>query len=219
MDKNKLLNDIKKNVAQWVIEFRKNFWLIFLSLMLLVLSGVIDFCSGSYVSSIPVRDVSDIILSHIGPYNLGFIFVYGFLLIVFVMFAYPLIFKINKLHIVLSQYSFLVILRSIFMAMTHLKTPIDAIPVHFPQFLSFLRFQNDLFFSGHVAIPFLGFLIFKDKCIRYFFLISSIVMAITVLLTHQHYSIDVFAAFFITYSSFRLVNYFLRKTRKWRKSQ
>jgi membrane-associated phospholipid phosphatase len=37
---------------------------------------------------------------------------------------------------------------------------------------------------------------------RYFFLGFSVLMAITVLLGHLHYSIDVFAAFFIAHGVF-----------------
>jgi len=73
-----------------------------------------------------------------------------------------------------------------------------------PSFFYFLTYANDLFFSGHVGLPFLGFLIFKDKKIRYFMLSASIILAVTVLLMHVHYSIDVAAAYFITYSIYAL---------------
>jgi len=71
-----------------------------------------------------------------------------------------------------------------------------------------------MFFSGHVAIKLLNYLLFYDKRVKYFFLISSITMAITVLLTHQHYSIDVFSAFFIAYGSYKIGDYFLKKLKK-----
>ena len=70
-----------------------------------------------------------------------------------------------------------------------------------PKAYDFLIFNNDLFFSGHVAIAFLGFLLFQEKKLKIFFLIATIVMALTVLFMHVHYSIDVFAALFITYST------------------
>ena len=62
---------------------------------------------------------------------------------------------------------------------------------------------NDLFFSGHVGLTFLVALLFWDTpVLRYIYLSMSIVFAVVVLLGHLHYSIDVFAAYFITYTIF-----------------
>jgi len=47
-----------------------------------------------------------------------------------------------------------------------------------------LNFSNDLFFSGHTAVPFLGYLLFKEEKIRYVFLALSIMMGGVVLLMH-----------------------------------
>ncbi len=74
-----------------------------------------------------------------------------------------------------------------------------------------MDFKNDLFFSGHTAVPFLGFLLFKNRKVKYTFLGASIIMAITVLLMHVHYSIDVFSAFFITYGTFKIGEWLFKK--------
>lgn len=64
---------------------------------------------------------------------------------------------------------------------------------------------NDLFFSAHTGLPFLLALEFWDnKILRYIFLLSSLGGATLVFLGHIHYSIDVLAAFFITYSVFQI---------------
>ena len=74
-------------------------------------------------------------------------------------------------------------------------------------------YKNDLFFSAHTGIPFLAFLLFNkdNKWISYFFLISSFIMALTVLFMHVHYSIDVFAAYFITYSIYKVTDSIFNK--------
>jgi membrane-associated phospholipid phosphatase len=106
----------------------------------------------------------------------------------------------------------LVMVRSFFITLTHLKIPADAIIVEFPKIYDFVAFNNDLFFSGHTAIAFLGFLLFiKQKTLRIFFLISTVVMAITVLFMHVHYSIDVFASLFITYGSYKIGEMFFKE--------
>ena len=61
-----------------------------------------------------------------------------------------------------------------------------------------------MFFSGHTAMPFLGFYLFRRSWVRYAFLAGSIVMGFVVLAMHVHYSIDVLAAFFMTYGSYRI---------------
>jgi len=54
-------------------------------------------------------------------------------------------------------------------------------------------------------LPFLLALIFWDeKYLRYFFIVSSIFFGAIVLLGHYHYSIDVAAAFFITYTIYHI---------------
>ncbi len=190
--------------ADWKKEFLSNKFRILISLLFLVIAGFIYFVSGTYAQSVGYASVSDIILDHIPVVNLSWIYTWGFILVIAVMFFYPLFFNVKEFHIALSQFSQLVLIRSFFVALTHLKAPVGAFIVEPVSFISFLSFQNDLFFSGHTAVPFLGYLIFRKEKIRYFFLAATFVMAATVLLMHLHYSIDVFAALFIAYGSYRI---------------
>jgi membrane-associated phospholipid phosphatase len=64
---------------------------------------------------------------------------------------------------------------------------------------------KDLFFSGHTATLFILFLVSEKKIIKTVFLISTIAVAIAVLLQQVHYSIDVFAAVFFTYACYKLL--------------
>jgi hypothetical protein len=199
--------------SEWRQEIKRHWFLIFLSLVLMIIAMVLNYVSGFYVTyRAEVVNVQDLILDHITPINLNFIFVYLYLLAIFVLVLYPLLYNVKKFHAAIAQFSFLSIVRSFFIILTHLQTPSDAVGGKFPGALNLLKFSNDQFFSGHVALPFLGFLLFyENKKLRYFFLITSIVMAITVLAMHQHYSIDVFAAFFITYGCYRAGNWLMKK--------
>ena len=194
----------RKGFHEWAQELIEYRYLIGLSVILVILAAFLDFYSGVYVTAKGGIEVPDLILDHVKPIDLSPIFVYGYLGLVGAMFAYPLFFHIRTFHTVLSQFSLLVVLRALFMIFTHLETPSDAVPVHFPWIFGGLSFQNDMFFSGHTAIPFLGFFLFKDSAYRYLFLVGSIVMAVVVLVMHRHYSIDVFSAFFITFCSYRM---------------
>jgi hypothetical protein len=208
-----------KGFIDWRNEFLEYRYLIFLSLIIVVIAALLDYFAGVYVSKrAETADVPDLILDHIGPINIGFLYVYGYLVLCLTLLLYPFFFHIRTLHIVLSQFSFLVMLRSVFTVFTHLQTPQDAIRVSFPWIFKSLSFQNDMFFSGHTAIPFLGFLLFSGN-IRYFFLFGSLCMGTVVLLTHTHYSIDVFSAFFIAYCCHRFGNTLLMKTEPYIKRQ
>jgi hypothetical protein len=202
----------------WRKELFEYRYLILLSLVIVVIATYLDYLSGTYVSTkAETAHVPDLILDHFGPMDASYLYVWGYIGLCSVLLLYPLIFHIGKLHIIISQFSFLVMLRSIFLILTHLETPPDAISVHFPGIFQGLSFQNDMFFSGHTAVPFLGFLLYKGW-LRYFFLCGSILMGTAVLLCHVHYSIDVFSAFFITYCCHKIGTVIINKTERWLKS-
>ena len=189
----------------WKKEIYKNKKVIFFSILFLILANFLYQIAGDYVDETNAVQASDIILDNIPTVNLSFLFVYGSILIIAILVLYSLFFRVKKFHIVLSQLSLLIMIRSFFITLTHLKVPENAVTLTLPKFYNLIIFNNDLFFSGHTAVAFLGFLIFrKEKIIGTFFLIATFVMMITVLLMHVHYSIDVFAALFITYGSFKI---------------
>lgn len=73
---------------------------------------------------------------------------------------------------------------------------------------------KDLFFSGHTATLFLLFLVANKKLLKMIFLVSTILVAAGVLLQHVHYFIDVAAAFFFAYCSYKIAEYFHLKVLK-----
>ena len=58
-------------------------------------------------------------------------------------------------------------------------------------------FQNEFIFSGHTAVPFLLFLFFERRTERAVMLGGSLVMTISVLLTHNYYTVDVLSAYLV----------------------
>lgn len=196
-------------------EWRQEIWhhkhLILASLVFLAISIILDYIAGVYVTETPGVVASDLILDNTPTIDLNLIYIYGFMFVVVLIFIYPLLFRVKELHKVIGQFSLLLMVRSAFTCFTHLKIPTDALIFKMPPIISLISFQNDLFFSGHTAVAFLGFLLFRDKKIGYFFLIASIIMGCIVLLMHVHYSIDVLSAFFITYGTFNIGKWFFSK--------
>jgi hypothetical protein len=201
----------KEWITEWAKEIWSNRYLLLLSAVFLIIAIVLDITTGHYVSRMGSAVAPDIFLDNTTPIDLDLFYVWGIILVISVLFLYPFFLKVKEFHNVISQFSLLVMIRGIFICMTHLKTPVDAIAYKFPYLLSHISFSNDLFFSGHVAVPFLGFLLFKGDKIRYFFLFFSILMGVVVLFMHVHYTIDVLSAFFITYGTFKIGERFFGK--------
>ncbi|HRZ85527.1 MAG TPA: phosphatase PAP2-related protein [Candidatus Paceibacterota bacterium] len=209
---------LKDKFNEWKKELWSHKYLVLFSLIFFVIALSFFYLAGSYTNKIENPYITDIILDNIGPIqkigniNLTYVYVYGYLFIILLLFLYPLLYKVKELHIVIGQFSLLIMVRNFFITLTRMKTPLDAIPFdYFPGILGNMSFQNDLFFSGHTAIPFMGFLIFKGHKIRWFFLAASIICGATVLIGHMHYSIDVFSAFFITYGVYKVGEWFLKR--------
>jgi hypothetical protein len=195
----------------WTQELLACRHLIVLASVLFVVALYADYRCGTYVTFRNSVKVPDLILDRLPSVDLSFLFTYGYMALIVGMFSYPIFRRIRMLHVVGIQFSLLLILRSVFMIFTHMSTPADAISVHFPGVFSKLYFENDMFFSGHTAMPFLGFYLFRHSVLRYVYLVGAIVMGMVVLAMHVHYSVDVFAAFFMTYASYQMGNTLLRK--------
>lgn len=146
----------------------------------------------------------DIILDNIPVFNVDFIVnEVALMFICFVVLI--LILDPKRIPFALKSAAVFVIIRSLFVTLTHIGP--SAIHSHIGRhdIMSSFNLGKDLFFSGHTGMPFLMALIFWDSAwVRYVCLGASAVFGVAVLLGHLHYSIDVFAAFFITYSIFEI---------------
>lgn len=156
------------------------------------------------------NSVNDIILDNIKTFDVDVIFVWGaYLLVAFIFFL--LITRPKHLPSALKTLAVFIIVRSLFTVLTHIGQPLNQLPVDPIKFGSNFFFGGDLFFSGHTGLPFLMALLFwKEKWLQRFFLAASVVFAAVVLLGHYHYSIDVFAAYFITYGVYKMSTKFFK---------
>ena len=194
----------------------KNFLISFGGgLILLGISLVMQFFISGYVNSLPGAPVTDLILSNIRVYDVGGIFVYGTVLLFFIVLFIGLS-RINCMPFIIKSVALFTLIRSVFVILTH----ISAFPTQIAIESSFFNNAvfngiftgNDLFFSGHTGLPFLLALMFwKDKTLKTVFLGFSVLFAIVVLLGHIHYSIDVASAFFITYGIFQICKFLFKK--------
>ncbi len=184
---------------------------VLLGIVFLVVSLFINSAADNYTLHHASNHVTDIILDNIPVFNVDFIFVEGFT----IFWIFVVLLQIHEpmtLPFVLKNLALFIVIRSIFVSLTHMAIP----PQHSfldPGYL-FKKFtsQDDLFFSSHTGTPFLFALIYwENKWLRTIFLATSIIFGAAVLLGHLHYSIDVFAAFFITYGIYDIARYFFQR--------
>lgn len=185
---------------------------LIVSLIFLAISLYINFRAGNYATERASLPVTDIILSNIRVFDVDGFFIWGpvflFSLITILCLYHP-----KKITFILKNIALFTIIRSIFISLTHLGPfPTQIVTENATNFISKFTFGGDLFFSGHTGVPFLLALIFWHyKPLRYLFLIDSLFMGTIVLLGHYHYSIDVLAAFFITYSIYHIALYLFKE--------
>lgn len=185
---------------------------IVLSLIFLIVALIFKFITGSYADKKAFVSPPDLILDNIPVIDFGIFYVWLFVLVVIIFFGYPLIYNPKKLHYSIGLFSLLLLVRSGFTTLTHLRIPGTAVNLnHFPAFFDIFSFTNDLFFSGQVGLSFLAFWIYREnRNLSYFMLASSIVLGLSALFMHIHYSIDVLSAFFITYGVYKIGDYIFK---------
>ena len=147
-----------------------------------------------YATSAASHPVTDLILNNIPVFNVEWFFVYGPAVFWVIITAYTFIRTPRRLPFGLKAIGLFLIIRSIFISLTHIAPfpthiPVDNVHTLFATFFT----GDDLFFSAHTGLPFLMTLVFWDhKPMRWFCLASSVFFGIIVLLAHVHYSIDVY---------------------------
>jgi membrane-associated phospholipid phosphatase len=185
---------------------------LFVAVILFAFSLALNYFASAYATSHAGPAVGDIILDNIPVFNLDEVFAYGpilfWLVIAFFAFREP-----KTIPFLIKSIALFVVVRSIFVTLTHLGVSPADLPADFnSNFIKRLSYGGDLFFSGHTGMPFLMALIFwENKNLRIFCIISAIFFGAIVLMVHMHYSIDVLAAFFITYTIYHLATIFFKK--------
>src|SRR3989344_1319499 len=189
-------------------------WSVILSLILLAASLFANYFANVYVAIRASNSVTDLIYDNVPVINISWVFFQGIVLI-FLFVIWLLIREPNKIPFVIKSVAIFILIRSIFITLTHLAVPPQRSFLNWGNVFDEFTSGNDLFFSSHTGMPFLMALIFwQNKRLRIFFICLSILFGVSVLLGHLHYSIDVFAAFFITYGIWHIAMWLFPKDHK-----
>lgn len=183
---------------------------IIIGSVLLVISLITNYYAGLYATKEASLPVTDIILSNIPTYDVDGIFIYG----PFVLWTFVIILSLAKpqrIPLILKSIAIFILIRSIFITLTHIGPFPNALPLD-SNLLKNFSSGGDLFFSAHTGLPFLMALLFqKDRRLLIIFAITALFFGAIVLMAHLHYSIDVLAAFFITYTIYDIVCFIFKK--------
>lgn len=186
----------KKNKTELVVT------LILLAVVLASLANFLNFVEARQGVVLP-----DPILNLFNPIDLTWL-IFALIYLSLISAIAALINNPKQLMFAIQLYILMVVLRIIAMYLMPLEPPLKMITLNDPLVEFFGTGQTltkDLFFSGHTATLFILFLVSEKKVFKIIFLISTIAVAITVLLQHVHYTIDVFAAIFFTYACYKLI--------------
>ncbi len=182
-----------------------------ISMGLLIVSLVVNFYAGMYATLSASNAVTDIVLSNIRVYDVDGIFIYGpwvfWIIVVCIVFPKP-----QKIPFILKSIALFVLIRSVFISLTHIGPFPTAQVITGTRLITDFTSGGDLFFSAHTGLPFLVALIFWDhKILRWFLVATSIFFGVVVLMGHLHYSIDVLAAFFMTYTIYHIAEVLFKR--------
>lgn len=197
----------------WKSEFSKSDFIkellitvLFVSQVLFILPKVLQYCEG-----MEGLLLSDWILNSIEPRDFSreiFFLEYTSVFIILIRLMR------NPLHLIrgMQAYAFLLILRMLSIYLVPLEPPGGMI--YLKDFITSsyldkedLIITKDLFFSGHVSALFLLYLLEKNKYIKNYVLISSILVGIMLMLQRVHYSIDILFAPIGAWLSYQAVQY------------
>jgi len=121
-----------------------------------------------------------------------------------VIFVFVIIYIIHKkdyerIPLILLLTGIFYTFRGIFVVLTPLGNPADFNGSD-PLFNGFMKYELGVYPSGHVGNSFLLLLLVNDKIYRYILSFCLLIVVVTLLLAHCHYSIDILSGFFFAYA-------------------
>lgn len=189
----------QKWVAEWKLSaFRKRLATVLITLLLVVVINPYFF---DHIQQRNGVELNDWLLNFIPQYDVS-IPVFFILWSMVALAVWRAAQDPRFLIIFGCTYLLLAVSRIISISLVPLNLPKGIINLHDPIIKIFYGNQlitKDLFYSGHTATVFLIFLCLKNRYDKAYALLSTICIAILLLVQHAHYTIDVVAAPFFTY--------------------
>jgi len=142
------------------------------ALTLFMIAFGVNYHAGMYVDRVGARQTplgEDLFLYLLPHFDVSPFFIWGFA--GFLAFAAVAAFGFERKRVpyLLWMYSMLILIRAFFVCLTPMGAPAGYAPIDTSSLGGsvggYLTFNNDLFFSAHTAMPFLGSLLFRRRWI------------------------------------------------------
>lgn len=190
-------------------------WIITLSgvLALFMLSYLSYTQLGWYADHRPMPSGSDWLLKRIPAVNVLPVLSWGWFGLHLYASGAAIAYYPRRIPFLLFMLSVFLLIRTAFVFLSPIGPPVEMVDMGkfdylFSRLMGTYTFQNEFIFSGHTCIPFLFYLFFETPKLRLLMLGGSITMAVCVLLSHNHYTVDVLAAYLVGYSIYALSEWF-----------
>lgn len=191
-----------------IFKNKKNIYRFLGVILILLLGEAAYLLGGFYVDTIPAQPANDLIHNLLEPMNLNLIVTYLNMGIMFLA-AYIFLIKYpSKFPNFFLAYGIFLIVRTIFFSVTTIGAPLNRIDDHSSLGFGGWFFTQDLFPSGHTALPFLSALATSGK-LRWTFGILALIMGISVVLMQVHYTMDVLGTFFVGFTVYYISEKYL----------
>ena len=157
--------------------------------------------------SLPVG--TDWLLRHLPVYNVLPVLSWGWFALHIYAAYVAIAYYPRRMPFLMFMLGVYICIRTLFIFLSPIGPPAGMVSMRdmdfiFSKIMGTYTFNNEFIFSGHMSIPFLFFLFFDTKLRRTVMMTGSLLMGACVLLSHNHYTVDVLAAYPVSYSIYAL---------------
>jgi len=211
--KRKLISSISDIINSVIPVFSS--WYFYLGLISLIAGMELTFASQTYLYNYTKEGkilpmLSDIILDNLPFYDVALFYdLFSFVTIIVVIIYIVHKKDYKSIPYFLLMFGIIEIIRSFFIIVTPLGNPPMFIGSH-TLFNAFSKYDLGEYPSGHTGSVFLCLLMVKDRWYKWIILFCLVIIIVSLLLAHAHYSIDILAGLLFAYAINSFGNKYLK---------
>jgi hypothetical protein len=175
---------------------------------------------GWYADQRAMPPSSDWLLDQLPPQNLIPLLSWGWLSLHVYAVGAAVLYQPRRLPFLFFLLGTYLSVRTLYVFLSPIGAPVQMLDMGeldtlFPLVAGVYTFENEFIFSGHTAMPFLFALFLEGRIQKTVMALGSLAMAGAVLLTHNHYTVDVLSAYFMGYAIYRLAEWSHASLARW----